>query len=171
MTVHRTRPLPTGPARGRLVITADVRDRTRQLLAQAGATTPPHEGLVWWLGRKVGTDTYVMSTISPAVDSGPQHVIANESSVGAAATAARALRLGIVAQTHSHPGVDTRHSDGDDDLVLMPFEGMYSIVTARYGHGDVLPAGGAGVHQFQDGRWVLVTGEDTLIVVPDEVHA
>lgn len=112
-----------------------------------------------------------MSAVGPAVDSGPQHVIAGERSVGAAAATARALRLGIVAQVHSHPGSDTRHSDGDDDLVLMPFEGMFSVVVAGYGRGDILPAGGAGVHQFQDRRWVLLTdAADAVVVVPGEVR-
>lgn len=173
MTAHRTKPLPTGPARGNLVVAATVLDRTKQLLMAAATKVPPHEGLVWWLGRRVGTDIYVLSTIAPTVDSGPQHVIADESSVGAAAAAARRLRLGIVAQVHSHPGGDTRHSDGDDDLVLMPFEGMFSMVIAGYGdgNGDILPGGGAGVHQFQDRRWVLVSDADgALVIVRDQVN-
>jgi proteasome lid subunit RPN8/RPN11 len=77
------------------------------------------------------------------------------------------MRLSIVAQVHSHPGSDTRHSDGDDDLVLMPFPGMFSLVVASYGAGSLLPGQGAGLHQFQDGRWVLIRRSPrALIVVP-----
>ena len=169
--MHRTKPLPTAPARGKLVVAEQVVTRTRHLLDAAGSRTPANEGLVWWLGRRIGTDIYVLSTVAPMVESGPQHVLADESSVGTAAAAARALRLGIVAQAHSHPGRDTRHSDCDDDLVLKAFQGMFSIVIADYGRGDILPSGGAGLHQFQDHQWVLVSDAETaLVVVPDEVR-
>jgi proteasome lid subunit RPN8/RPN11 len=125
---------------------------------------------MWWLGRRIGDDTYVMSCVAPAVDSGPQHVFADESAVGDAAAAARRRRLGLVAQVHSHPGSDTRHSDGDDDLVLMPFEMMFSIVVADYGLTDIEPGKGMALHQYQDGRWVWITDAPAaFVLVPDEV--
>jgi hypothetical protein len=170
MTAHRTKPLPVAPSRGKLVVAEQVVASTKRLLAAAGSRTPPHEGLVFWLGRCAGTDTYVLAALAPTVDSGPQRVIAGEASVGNASAAARACRLAVVAQAHSHPGRDTRHSDGDDTLVLMPFEGMFSLVIADYGAGDVSPSGGAGLHQFQDHQWVQVSDPTfTLIVIPDEV--
>jgi len=47
--------------------------------------------------------------------------------------------MGILCQVHSHPGSDTRHSDGDDELVLLPFEGMLSnSFTKRVLHGDCI---------------------------------
>ena len=79
--------------------------------------------------------------------------------------------LALLAQVHSHPGVDTRHSDADDNLVLMAREAMFSVVVAHYGDGGITPAEGAGIHQFQDGRWVQVSDTDTsLIIVPTAVH-
>jgi hypothetical protein len=49
----------------------------------------------------------------------------------------------------------------------MPYEGMFSLVVADYGHGSLLPAEGAGLHQFQNGRWVQITDiKDALTVVP-----
>lgn len=169
--LHRTKPLPTAPASGRLVVPVSVLRHTRELLAEAGAQRPAHEGMVWWAGRVAGTDTLVLTCIVPTVNSGPQHVVADEAAVRSAARAARQLRLGVVAQVHSHPGDDTRHSDGDDELVLMPFEGMFSVVVARYGEGSMLPSGGASVHQHQDGRWVMLDGpEAALVVVPDEIR-
>lgn len=170
MTVHRTRPLPKAPAVGRLIVAAAVADRTAELLRDARTPEPPHEGMVWWLGREVDDDTLIVACHRPAVSSGPQFVHANESATGAAARLARAYRLVVTAQVHSHPGYDTRHSDGDDDLVLMPYPGMFSLVIADYGRGSVLPEEGAGLHQFQNGRWIQVAqDEPPLIIVPAEV--
>lgn len=169
--LHRTRLLPSAAGSGRLVVPQSVLRHTRELLAEARAHRPPHEGMVWWAGRVTGPDTLVLSCIVPRVNSGPQHVIADEGAVRSAARATRQLRLGIVAQVHSHPGDDTRHSAGDDELVLLPFEGMFSVVVARYGEGSILPSGGASVHQYQSGRWVILDNPDnTLVVVPDEIR-
>jgi proteasome lid subunit RPN8/RPN11 len=164
---YRTKRLPRAKARGRLVVAEWVLAETRAALRAAGSPNPPHEGLVFWLGRECETDTLVMSCCRPRCESGPRFVRADEASVGEVARLARALRLGIVAQVHSHPGRGTEHSDGDDDLVLMPFDGMYSLVVASYGSGGMLPSEGAGLHQRQDGRWVFVEQVDpALIVVP-----
>ena len=96
---------------------------------------------------------------------------ATATAVGAAARTARQRRLALLAQVHSHPGRDTRHSDGDDELVLMPYEGMFSIVAGRYGDDPLTPRGGAGIHQFQDETWVRVSDADaTFIVVPSVIH-
>ena len=146
MSGHRMRPLLERPATGRLVVAEPVLNRTRELLQQAGARMPPHEGLVWWFGRRTGTDTLVLACHRPPCRSGPLFVLTDEFAAGSAARAARAARLGLVAQVHSHPGADTRHSDGDDDIVLMPFEGMFSLVVAEYGGGGMVPADGAGLH-------------------------
>ncbi len=92
-----------------------------------------------------------------------------ERAVARTSRSARAAGLGLVAQVHSHPGHDTRHSDGDDQLVLMPFEGMFSLVVADYGQGGLLPEHGAGLHQFQQGRWVYID-EGALTVASPVVH-
>jgi proteasome lid subunit RPN8/RPN11 len=121
--------------------------------------------LVFWLGRTIGADTLVLSTAAPPTEHRRDGVFVAEPAVAATARAARAMGLGLVAQIHSHPGSDTRHSDGDDQLVLMPFDGMFSVVVADYGQGSLLPMQGAGLHQYQHDRWVHITG-DTLTVVP-----
>ncbi|WTN44503.1 Mov34/MPN/PAD-1 family protein [Streptomyces sp. NBC_00631] len=101
----------------------------------------------------------------PAVtSSGRVHL--DENAVGAVARTARARGLGVIAQVHSHPGQDTRHSDGDDQLVLMPFEGMFSLVAAAYGTGALHPEQVAGLHQYQDGRWVHITDPAAMIIIP-----
>jgi len=170
MNLHRTRPLPRRAAIGTLLVPESVLNRTHALLRCAGTRDPAHEGLVWWLGRHVDRDTIVLACHAPSCMSGPGYVRADAAATGAAARAARALRLGIVAQVHSHPGRDTRHSDGDDDLILMPYEGMFSLVVANYGSGSLLPDEGAGLHQLQSGQWIQTEiTPPALLVIPAEV--
>src|SRR5690606_16609427 len=135
MTVHRETLLPAGPSAGHLIVTESVLAPTLHALRQTHAAGVPHEGLVLWLGRIVAQHTLVLAVATPEAMSGPQHVHLSEASVGQVARFARSYRLGVVAQVHSHPGGDTRHSDGDDQLVLMPYEGLFSLVVAHYGRG------------------------------------
>jgi proteasome lid subunit RPN8/RPN11 len=159
--------LPTGPATGRLIVAEHVVPATRAALQASSGGHRSHEGLVFWLGRNVGADTLVLAVAVPPTEHRVDGVFVAEPAVLATTRAARTVGLGLVAQVHSHPGDDTRHSDGDDQLILMPYEGMFSLVVADYGHGSVLPAEGAGLHQFQNGRWVQITDiKDAFTVVP-----
>jgi hypothetical protein len=167
MTVFRRTPLPTGPARGRLIVTRGVIDATTLALRGHVGADGPHEGVVFWLGRIVPPNTYVLSMLIPASEHGKGFVRVPPSAVGDAGRAARAMGLAFVCQVHSHPGRDTRHSDGDDQMVPLPCEGMFSVVVGRFGDGGVTPENGAGLHQFQDGRWVQIRRvEPAMIVVP-----
>lgn len=167
MTVHRTKPLRVGSANGHLVVTTAVIEQTAMSFSQSGNLNPPHEGLVLWLGHQTDGDTIVMDCYQPRVRSGPSFVFADEVAIGEAARVARRRGHGVIAQVHSHPGTDTRHSDGDDDLVVMPFNGMFSLVIAEYGRGSFLPELGAGLHQRQGHEWILVPPlEKTLVLVP-----
>jgi len=167
VTVHRFTFLPQVAARGRLVVTEGVIEATARMLQSFHDESIPHEGLVYWAGRIVRGSSYVLSAIVPECDHGPGRVMADERSIGEVARQARAMQLALVAQVHSHPDDDTRHSDGDDQLILMPFEGMFSLVIGMYGAGGMTPEDGAGLHQFQDGRWVRVSPtSDVLVVVP-----
>jgi proteasome lid subunit RPN8/RPN11 len=170
MSVHRRTPLPISEARGQLIVAHQVLAATGAALQSSRDPNGPHEGLVLWLGRTVGTSTLVLAMTQPDTDSGPQYVFCDERAVGDAARTAHAVGLGVVAQVHSHPGTDTRHSDGDDSLVLMPFENMFSLVIGRYGRGALLPPT-AGLHQYQDGRWVQVANNDAMIVAPAHLSA
>jgi proteasome lid subunit RPN8/RPN11 len=165
--VHRARPLPEAAAIGRLVVAEPVIDATAAALRRFAGRDGRHEGIVLWLGRTIGPTTLVMSSLVPDCDHSWGHVAVSAAQVGAATKRARTSSLGIVAQVHSHPGDDVRHSDGDDDLILMPFHGMYSIVVGRYGDAPVL---GEGVHQFQNGRWHRVTdAQESAIIVPAQL--
>jgi proteasome lid subunit RPN8/RPN11 len=168
-SVHRLTPLPTGPQRGRLILAASVLEYTQKALFQP-EIKEPHESLVWWLGRQVAEDTIVLSSIRPRASSTSQSVFVDEVDAGFASRRAREYGLGVVAQLHTHPGFDTHHSDGDDLLIFMPFEGMFSLVVADYGNGRLDSTEGFSTHQFQDGRWVLLDQTtSSLTVVPAEV--
>lgn len=154
--VNRRLPLPIAAPRGRLAVPIDVLSGTRRALAQSRGPDGPHEGLVFWAGRQQGDETRISLAIVPSASHGWGHVHVPEGAALEAARAARARGCGILAQVHSHPGRDVRHSDGDDSLVYMPFEGMWSVVVARYGRPVERLADGLGLHQFRDGRWTWV---------------
>jgi proteasome lid subunit RPN8/RPN11 len=167
MSVYRLTPLPIAPAIGKLIVAEQCLDPTRAILRLSrGFGGTSHEGLVFWLGRTVGTSTLVLSVGAPNLESTPGSVRVNEDEVGQIARSARAHMLGVVAQVHSHPGFDTRHSDGDDKLVFMPFHGMFSLVVADYGNGGLTLADGVGLHQYQRDHWVQIKDPSALIIGP-----
>jgi proteasome lid subunit RPN8/RPN11 len=160
-SVCRLKPLPVGALRGTFLFTERVFDFTRDALvsfALAGIHDRGHEGLVYWAGRELGDVTVFTSVIVPKAEHSAQRVFVPKEAVGAAARAARQSHVGILCQVHSHPGFDTRHSDGDDEMILLPFEGMLSIVAPEYGVslGDVSELA---VHQYQERRWVQCSRE------------
>jgi proteasome lid subunit RPN8/RPN11 len=165
MSVYRMKLLPEGKNRGQLILPQAVANATLNTLRQFYGRDGPHEGLVYLAGRIVGKDCYALAAVSPRCSHSSGRVIARESAIGEVARIARQYRLGIIAQVHSHPTGDTRHSDGDDNLILMPFEGMYSIVVANYGRGGLTAAEGAGVHQYQDRRWVRIPPKYNAILI------
>jgi proteasome lid subunit RPN8/RPN11 len=164
--VHRRRPLPEAPARGRLIVTEATLHETATALRAFRGRHGRHEGIVFWAGRLCGNDTLVAAALLPRAEHGPGFVRVSHAEVGWMARSARRLGLAVMAQVHSHPGSDTRHSDGDDELIVLPREGMFSLVVGRYGDGSVDPRQGAGLHQFQDEHWVRVMpAEDAFITV------
>jgi Prokaryotic homologs of the JAB domain len=156
---------PEGPATGKLLVAEQVLAPSRAALQASSHEHEPHEGLVFWIGRTVGPDTLVLSVVVVPTDHRRGGVIVNEHTVAATGRAARRAGLGLVAQVHSHPGADTRHSAGDNQLITMPFHGMFSLVVADYGQSSLLPDQGAGLHQYQHGRWVHLTN-DAMVVIP-----
>ena len=172
--VYRTRPLPAGELRGHFFLVEPVIAVTRDALtsfALAGIRDGGHEGMAFWAGYEAGDDTVILQAIVPNATHSNQRVMTSAEAVGDAARAARHDGLGILCQVHSHPGDDARHSDGDDELVLLPFEGMLSIVVPNFGlQFDGL--GSACVHQFQSGRWVLCSQETVrthTTVIPSRI--
>lgn len=162
LSVYRDHPLPIGELRGMFLIPSPLISATREAfvrIAIAGMHDCGHEGMAFWAGRDAGDAcTILLQAIVPAAETSYGRVLADRQAVGQSARAARAQRLGILCQVHSHPGTDARHSEGDDHMVLMPFEGMLSIVVPNYGAyftGIMRSC----VHQYQDGKWVLCTAD------------
>jgi proteasome lid subunit RPN8/RPN11 len=175
-TVWRRRPQPAGDLRGRYLVPEGVIARTRDALVEfalLGLHDGGHEGLVFWAGLESAELTAFTTVVVPAADHAAQRVLVSERAFGNAVRAARSAGVAILAQVHSHPGSDARHSDGDDDLIVMPFENMLSIVIPRFGVGwtDVFTAR---VHQYQNGRWVLcrdASVKKSITVSPISVDA
>jgi hypothetical protein len=169
--VLRRAPLPECAARGRLIVPESVALATQKALKAFRGGDGRHEGIAFWAGRRDADDHLIGAAVIPNARHGRGFVYVSAHDVGVAANRSRSLGLAILSQVHSHPGRDTRHSDGDDEMVLMPYEGMFSLVAACYGDGGVTVAGGVGVHQFQDQRWIRVSNVDhALIFVPDVVQ-
>jgi len=168
---YRLKPLPEGELKGIFLVTHDVLLRTKQVLvdyALAGIDDGGHEGLVYWAGREMGETTAFLAAVAPDADHSAQRVQASKQAIAKAARACRAVRLGMLCQVHSHPGQGTYHSDGDDEMVLLPFEGMLSLVAPKYGI-TLENLSDFGVHQFQKGTWVHCSRQsvqNNLIVVP-----
>jgi len=157
MPVYRTRPLPVCSLEGRFLLPVAVIDETREALthfALAGSRDGGHEGVVFWAGLQNGPLTAFTTVVIPKAEHSAQGVFVSEQAYGRAVSEARRAGVVLLAQVHSHPGADARHSDGDDDLIIMPFEGMLSVVVPNYGTGwrGIVEAK---VHQFQSGRWAL----------------
>lgn len=172
--VYRTKPLPTGALRGRFIVSGPVLEATREALVEfalAGIHDGGHEGIVLWAGRELKDTTLFLSVIVPKANHSEEHVGVVPEEMARASRAARERGLGIQCQVHSHPGSDARHSDGDDDLVFMPFEGMLSVVVPHFGRG-LTEIEDASVHQYQDGQWVLCNSDsvrEQFLVAPTSV--
>ena len=174
-TIYRKTPLPKGDLRGKYFVTEDVFQKTRSALinfALAGINDGGHEGIVFWAGRESPSATNYLMAIVPQAEHSALRVNVSKEAFAAAARYARSLNLGILGQIHSHPGKDVRHSEGDDSLVILPFEGMLSLVAPKYGV-TLNAISDFGVHQFQGGRWVLCSQSsvnDNLIKIQSCVY-
>ena len=156
MTVHRTRPLPRGTLRGCYRIADNLIAETQRALRtfdEAGRHEGGHEGICYWAGREEPHLTNLEAVVVPTAHHERFGVFVSAAEFGELARRARAMGLGVLAQVHSHPGRDTRHSDGDDDLVVMPFENMLSLVAPHYGR-TLTSITDFSIHQFQEHRWV-----------------
>ena len=157
--VYRTKPLPRADITGTFIVPAPIIEATREALtsfALLGLRQGGHEGVCYWAGREFGSVQVFSSVIIPRADHAPQRVMVSKEEVGRAAQSARSMQLGILCQVHSHPGRDARHSDGDDDLILLPFEGMLSVVAPHYGT-RIQSIEDFAFHQYQNGQWVWCT--------------
>jgi proteasome lid subunit RPN8/RPN11 len=164
--------LPTGDLRGRFFVTEDALRGLERILPTYRGADGDHEGIGFLCGFETERGTILTTTIAPEADHGRGHVRCRDDQVGDAIRIANRLGLGLIAQVHSHPSGGTGHSYGDDDMVFMPFEGMLSIVVPHYAHYGLRPIDSLGVHQFQDGRWRLMSRDsvrEAILLIPSEI--
>jgi proteasome lid subunit RPN8/RPN11 len=164
--------LPVRPLRGRVLVTEAALRGCEDLLPTYRGPDGDHEGIAFLCGRELGGTQLLTTAIAPRCDHGRRHVMCDERQVEDVVALAHAHQLGVLAQVHSHPGPFTEHSEGDDEMVLMPFEGMISIVTPHYGRYGLRPLESLGVHQYQDGVWVMVepvSVASAITVIPGSV--
>lgn len=172
--VYRTKPLPISDIRGRYVIPESILENTLGALQSFKSSRllgRPHEGLVYWAGLEISGQIVFTSVVIPKSKHWPQGVMVSEKNFGASARAARKFKQGLLCQVHSHPGSDARHSDGDDDLITLPFNDMLSIVVPYYGK-NFSNIHDARIHQFQDGRWILCeqqSVQENIVIVPSVI--
>jgi hypothetical protein len=151
--------LPTRPLIGRFAVTDAVLGAVSELLPTYRGPDGDHEGMVFLLGRELTDLTIFVAAAAPDATHTAGSVEASPAAVLAVVDRAHGLGLGLLAQVHSHPAGWSEHSEGDDTLVLMPFEGMLSIVVPHYGHDRLVPLDSLGVHQWQSGRWIACERE------------
>lgn len=163
------RDLPHGTLRGTFQITDATVNALERLLPTFRGPDGAHEGICFLCGYESSITTVYLTAIAPNADHGSRHVCCSEEQIAAVTKTARQHGIGLLAQVHSHPSGATGHSLGDDEMVFMPFEGMLSIVVPDYCRFGLRPLDSLGVHQYQDGRWVLCSRESisaNFTVVP-----
>lgn len=155
----RKTPLPTAELVGDFLISdRAIQDLFNALRQQSreGRDSDGNEGLAFLAGSRGDVQTFYSTVIIPQVRNTFGSVFVDPGEFGRCAKRARAVGLQILGQVHSHPGTCCHHSDGDDKLIIMPFDGMLSIVVPDYASRDV-PLSLCGVHQYQRGAWRLCT--------------
>ena len=113
MTVHRLRPLPRGKLRGEFKIAPNLISATQRALHvfyHAGRYEGGHEGICYWAGREEKGRTYLQEVVLASAHHEPFGVFVSAAAFGEVARRARRRGLGVLAQVHSHPGSDVRHS-------------------------------------------------------------
>jgi proteasome lid subunit RPN8/RPN11 len=166
------RSIPKGPIRGRFAVTDAAIVAAERLLPTFRGPDGDHEGIVFLLGFERPHETVFTGVVAPEAEHGRGRVFVSREGVLAASRAARAAGLAVLGQIHSHPESWAYHSSGDDTMVLMPFDDMLSLVVPHYARFGLRPLDGLGVHQFQDGRWVLcepVSVRAALRILPSQI--
>lgn len=164
--------LPVRELQGEFFFTDGAVTAAERLLPSYRGPDGDHEGILFLLGRQAGKVSIITTVIAPDADHGPGHVICTETQFAHATITAHDHRLGVLGQLHTHGRGRTEHSRGDDTLVLMPFDGMLSLIAPWYGHVGLRPLHGLGIHQHQRGEWVLIhanSARQHLHVVPDSL--
>jgi proteasome lid subunit RPN8/RPN11 len=140
---------------------ADAVAQTLALLRSAGH----REAACLWLGARSATDEraiQVEAVVMPKQINERRNFTIPAQANQEVATFARIHGFKIAAAIHSHPGTDVEHSEYDDRMTAS--RRALSLVFPSYGHYDpnAWPTG-AGVHEYVDGYWHLLTDEQARV--------
>jgi proteasome lid subunit RPN8/RPN11 len=108
-------------------------------------------------GTEAGQADVVYALVLPAQAGHRTHYRIPPESIAAASAATRARGLVTLGQVHSHPGQDIEHSWYDDRHAISTR--AVSIVLPNYGRKAHDWLARAGVHDYQDDWWHLLTAE------------
>lgn len=130
-------------------VSTSVLATTSAVLHRSGNGRESHEGIVYWAGRRAGTERYVTTCIAPtARTSSGSFDTSSRTNAKVVAYLAR-VGLELIGQVHSHPGASVDHSEGDDRGALMPYQGFVSVVVPHYAARGMQPLTTCGVHVFE----------------------
>lgn len=165
--LHRLTPLRTAALQNQYSVSEAVLVSTARCLRTFRSAAEDHEGIVFWGGIKNANRTAFTTLAVPRAYHDQGRVFVDEVGVAEVVLQFHRLGVGLLAQVHSHPGSDARHSDGDDQMILMPYEGMLSIVVPWYAAFGMQPITMCGIHQLQNATWTLCTSQlDNMTIVP-----
>lgn len=147
-----------------------ITDATWQQLLTLLATSPAGVERVAYLdGIKIpaggGTFHGVVTTVTvPQAQQYADHFAVSAEEMSRAGQHLRAHGLVRLAQIHTHPGSDTRHSPYDDKHAYSRKAGAISIVLPWHAHGDPLPTGGS-AHVHDGERWHRLSPDDATAFI------
>lgn len=130
-------------------VPAGILDRTVELLRQSGSRRKPHEGVVYWAGRRATNEYFITACIVPEARTTPGSFETSSRSNAKVIAYLAGAGLELLGQVHSHPGSFIDHSDGDDERALMPYNGFLSIIVPHYARRGMRPLKMCGVHIFE----------------------
>lgn len=116
------------------------------------------EAACLWLGTSGDNGDCVHGLIVPKQTNQPLNYAVDARAMQAVAARARPRGWTLLANVHSHPGVNVEHSAYDDQM--MPSQRALSIVLPSYGRGLAAWPSGVGVHEFIDNYWHLLPEAD-----------
>ena len=130
---------------------------TERIFREYGKRMPPHEGLVYWGGRREGDRIIVFILIAPKTVSNYGRVSTSPRSNFDVVRFLNKHNGVQVAQVHSHPGSWVDHSPGDDDWAAFKVNGLLSIVVPRYCCKGMMPLSICGIHRYTNGKFIRLS--------------
>lgn len=159
---EKWRKLNVAPLLGTFKILDPVIDELERWLPTYRGSDGHHEGIAFLAGFVRSGTSIFTTAIFPEADHRSGYVRCDEHQFAAASASAHAHGLGLLAQVHSHPLGWTEHSPGDDEMVQPAYEGMLSIVVPDYATVPLRPLSSLGIHQLQDGKWILAERDSVI---------